>query len=477
MAVYLIRYSEIGLKGPRARKSMEEALLKNIRAVLGKFGAVSIETTRGRFFLDTDINPAKVAESLCSIFGIKSFSPVRMVEFSSMDQLVEIVYRHFKESVSGKKFAVRCRRSGTHDFTSIDVERSAGEVLLPHSAGVNLTSPDIEISIEIRGRKAYLFTEVVRGPGGLPIPSQGKMVSLMSGGIDSPVATWYMMKRGTLVSPIFFSLAHPVDTAYFLESAEKLLDRWLSSRKTDVFIVDGRKLIEYTVSGKGMKYANVAFKRIIYRVAQEIAVRYGYRGIITGESLGQVSSQTSSNLEALSVGMTLPVYRPLIGFDKDEIIETARKIGTYSEDDPGEFCSLFSAHPAVEVPKEELLREDIPEKLIHAILESVEIIDASKLGEYRGSLLQEDLRAYSVDGNTTVIDMRNREAFSSSHYPGSVNVQLSELGTLSETLDKKKPVVLYCKKGLQSAYAASMLRSRGFRAYYADEKIIGKNSK
>lgn len=474
MAVYLIRYSEIGLKGPRARRSMEEALLKNIRTVLSRHGNVSFETTRGRFFLNTDINADKVTELLSSVFGIKSFSPVTENEFASMDELIEIIYGYFRESVSGKKFAVRCRRSGTHGFTSIEVERAAGERLFPRSAGVNLTKPDIEINVEIRGNKAYMFTEVIRGPGGLPVPSQGRMVSLMSGGIDSPVASWYLMKRGAIVSPIFFSLAHPVDTVYFLDSAEKLLERWLSGRRTDVFIVDGRKLIEYTVSGKGLKYANVSFKRIIYRVAQEIAQKYNYHGIITGESLGQVSSQTSTNLEALSEGMTMPVYRPLIGLDKDEIIETARRIGTYQESDPGEFCSLFSAHPAVGIPKEVLLNEQIPEHLIHDLLANVQIIDSSKLEEYRKSLLAEELRAYSVDANATVIDMRGREAFKTAHYPGSVNVDLSDLGTLSETLDREKPVVLYCKKGLQSAYAASMLRSRGFTAYYADEKIIGK---
>lgn len=474
MAVYLIRYSEIGLKGPRARKSMENALLENISSVLEKFGTITLKHTRGRIFLETEIPEEQVRNSLSSVFGIKSFSPVLKRSFDKLDDLVDTVYDEFRDLVVGRKFAVRCRRSGTHTFSSLDVERKTGDRLFQASAGVDLKNPEVEINVEVRGTSAFLFTETVKGPGGLPLPSQGKMIGLMSGGIDSPVASWYMMKRGAMVSPLFFSLAHPVDTISFLKSAETLLERWLSGRKVDVFIVDGRKLIEYTVSGRGMKYANVGFKRVLYRVAQEIAMRRGFQGIVTGESLGQVSSQTASNLEALSDGMGLPVYRPLIGFDKDEISEVARNIGTYPEYDPGEFCSLFSDHPAVDIPKEDLLREAIPENLIEEMVGSVEIVSSSRLHEYRKSLLKTDLRAYTVEDSALIIDMRKKEDFNRAHYPGSVNVHLSELGAYSENMDAGRPVLLYCKKGLQSAYAASMLRDRGFNAYYTDERIIRK---
>lgn len=471
--MYIIRYSEIGLKGPRARNSMINALVSNIETVLSVHGKAKIRTERGRIFLESSIPDPEIHESLTAIFGIKSFSPAEVQEFDGIEQLTEIVRNKFEDSVNGKTFAVRCRRTGSHNFTSLDVERKAGEKLLEYSSGVNLRNPDVEINIEIREKLAYLYTDVIPGPGGLPIPSQGRFLSLMSGGIDSPVASWYMMKRGALVSPMFFSLAHPVDTVSFLDSASRLLGKWLSGRSVDVFIIDGRKFIEYSVSRK-MKYGNVMFKRVLYRIAQEIALKENMNGIITGESLGQVSSQTSSNLEAISFDMKLPVYRPLIGFDKDEISDRARKIGTFPESDPGEFCALFADKPAVNIPKEDLLNEELPDDLIEEMVRTAIRIDSRKLQEYRNSLIAENLRADTVDEGTTVIDMRKRDSYRQGHFPGSVNVQLDKINEFIETLDPDKKVVLYCKLGLQSAYAASLLRDKGFSAYYADEKIIKK---
>lgn len=477
MSVYLIRYSEIGLKGPRARKSMENTLIANIKAVLVSHGNLSIENTRGRLFLETDAPEDFVKESLTSVFGIKSFSRVHKYSFETKEELIDIILDHFRDLVDGKTFAVRCRRSGSHAFTSLDIEKLAGELLFPYSSGVNLKKPEVTVNIEVREDSAFLFSEIVSGPGGLPLPSQGTMIGLMSGGIDSPVATWFMMKRGALVHPMFFSLAHPVDTVSFLDSAEKLFGRWLSGRSVEVFIVDGRKLIEYTVSGKGMKYPNIGFKRVLYRTAEKIAAARGFQGIITGESLGQVSSQTASNLEALSYETTLPVYRPLIGFDKDEITDMARKIGTFPESDTGEFCSLFSEHPAVGIPRDKLLEEKVPEDLVNEMIENTVTVNSSKLHEYRLSLIKADLKAYSVDETALIIDMRKKEEYNRSHYPGSVNVHLSDLAVFTETIDISRPVLLYCKKGLQSAYAASMLRDRGFSAFYTDERIIGKKEK
>ncbi len=475
LVVYLVRYSEIGLKGPRARKNMEKTLVHNISSVLAPHGDHSISVERGRIFIQTSIGHGTVSDSLSRVFGIKSFSHVQTFTFQSLDQLLDIVTQTFRDRLKGKKFAVRCRRSGNHSFTSLEVERLAGEMLFPFSGGVSLKNPDIEVDVELRDDKAYLYSEVIKGPGGMPLSSQGRMLALMSGGIDSPVAAWYLMKRGSTVSLMFCALAHPVDTISFLDSAAKLFGRWLNGTTADIYIVDGRQLIEETVKSGGLKYPNVTFKRVIYRVAQRLAIKDGLQGLITGESLGQVSSQTSANLEALSSGMVLPVYRPLIGLDKDEIMDVARRIGTYPESDPGEFCSLFSTHPAIAVTADDLKSEVLPEGMVEGMAANAIRISSGQIIEYRKSLIGEDLRRYSVDQDALVIDMRNREDFRRAHYPGAVNVKLAELGIFSETMEKRKPVLLYCKKGLQSAYAATMLRKRGFSAFYTDEKIIRKN--
>lgn len=472
--MYLIRYSEIGLKGQRARKNMEKELLHNITVSLSPFGEFHFTTVRGRIFLETSIDEATVLATVSTIFGVKSVSPVMKFQFETLEDIIEYSDSIYRDLVSGKKFVVRSRRSGNHTFSSLDVERRVGERLLSYSKGVSLKNPDLTVSIEIRDNAAYFFTKTVKGPGGLPIPTQGKMIALMSGGIDSPVASWYMMKRGVLVSPLFISLAHPVDTVSFLDSAGRLFERWSNGRNAKVFVVDGRSLIDFSLNKGKLKYPNVTFKRVIYQIAQRLAVKHDFHGIITGESLGQVSSQTYQNLEALTEGMVLPVYRPLIGFDKDEISDMARRIGTFPENDPGEFCSLFSDHPAIGVSREELSRDIVPEEMIGLMCDTAIMIDSERIGEYRKELQKDDLKSYEVDTDSLVIDMRGKEDYRREHYPGSVNVSLNQLDEYVRENVHDRSVVLYCKKGLQSAYAASLLRDKGLIAYYTDEKILKK---
>ncbi len=470
----LIRYSEIGLKGRRARSEMERLLLSNISLALKK-AVISHKFTReqGRIFLVSDNEEGSIA-IVRRIFGVKSVSPVTEYGFSSLENLCEIAEREFSPIVAGKVFVVRSRRTGSHQFTSMDVDRLLGERLMKYASGVSLKNPEITVYVEVRERKAFLYSMVFPGPGGLPLGSEGRMVALVSGGIDSPVASWTMMKRGCQVDMVFLSLADPLDTNAFLRQAARLISLYSSGYDPRIHIVNGSRLVTELTSGR-FRYPNVAFKRILYLLAERIALDEDAMGIITGESLGQVSSQTPENLMALNLGLKLPVYRPLIGMDKDDIVEISRERGLMPESGLGEFCSLFSSNPALRVTSEQLSSEPIDETLILSLMGNIRTIRGSAIEQYLESNKGEDMRAGDTKEGTVVVDLRKKEKYLGWHYPGSLSVQLRDLDKFSETIDPGSQIVLYCSKGLQSAHAASMLRKKGFNAFYTDEETMRKS--
>ncbi len=250
------------------------------------------------------------------VFGVKSLSPVRAYVFKELNDIVNAAVKEWSDLIRGKRFAVRVHRVGSHNFTSMDVAKAVGAALKPFSAGVDLERPDIELFIEVRDDKAYLFTEVINGPGGLPLGSEGRLLALISGGFDSPVAAWFMMRRGgSYVDALFCSLAYPpIDVINFLRVSHALFSRWSIGYDPRLFIIDCSPLINEFRAKANPHMWSVLFKRVLYEVASRVARSIGaLGGLVTGESLGQVSSQTLHNLMAIEHGVDMPIYRPLIG--------------------------------------------------------------------------------------------------------------------------------------------------------------------
>jgi thiamine biosynthesis protein ThiI len=320
MLVLIREAGEIGIKSPRTRARMEAVLINNIKKVLN---VKKVEKDGGILIIDTedDLNKLK------KIFGVASFSPIIRLEFKNLEELITLSKEVFKDKVKGKKFAVRVRRVGNHSFTSLDVARLLGAELYPYSNGVDLKNPDIEVYIDIRDYKAYLYSEIIKGPKGLPVGTSGKTVVLFSGGFDSPVATWFMMKRGNLPIILNFILGGKLHKELVLKEVE-VLREWSGGNTLTVFFIDGIR-VQASLSKIEPRIRVVVLKRVMYRTAEILAKKFGIHSITTGESLSQVSSQTVWNLEATEYGISLPIFRPLIGFDKDEIISYAKIIGTY----------------------------------------------------------------------------------------------------------------------------------------------------
>ena len=347
---WLVRYSEIFLKSDPVRRQWENTLIKNIREVMP---GIHVRNERGRIWLDGDVKP----ELLKNIFGIVSFSEVEHIRLDEIGIfLPDFCRRHGIERA--KTFAIRMKRVGTHAFTSNDKAIEYGNLLrkeFPHLK-VNLATPDTEIHVEIRANEAYLYDAVTKAAGGLPLGVEGTLVALVSGGIDSPVAAWMMMKRGCRIVPLFVALDTFLDETT-IARAKRVVDK-LATYQPGI----GLTVISdaYLAAAKGElisrhleKYTCIFCKRRMYRVATAYATKIGAKGIVTGESLGQVASQTLDNLVVLTDAAEIPIYRPLIGFDKEDTIQIARAIGTFTESiSPASGCKAVPAGPSTQAKLE-----------------------------------------------------------------------------------------------------------------------------
>jgi len=357
---WLIRYSEIFLKSDPVRRQWENTLIANIREVMP---GVHVRNERGRIWLDGDVKP----DLLKNIFGIVSFSEVEHIRLDEIEAfLPDYCRRHGIEKA--KTFAIKMKRVGKHDFSSNDKAIEYGNLLrseFPHLK-VNLANPDKEIHVEIRADQAYLYDTVEKGVGGLPLRVEGTLVALVSGGIDSPVAAWMMMKRGCRILPVFAALDTFLDetTIARAERVVEVLAKYQPGIKLtvihDSYLAEAkRELVERHME----KYTCIFCKRRMYRVATAFALRHGAKGIVTGESLGQVASQTLDNLVVLTdAASEVPIHRPLIGYDKEDAIRIAREIGTFDESiSKASGCKAVPAGPSTKA-KLEFIRE-LEEKL------------------------------------------------------------------------------------------------------------------
>ncbi len=377
MRTLIVRYSEIGIKGASARRKMEKLLIGNLLASAkrGQCGKVEVVHGEGRIFLYGDVDC--LTRSSVKVFGVKSVSPAEEVEFSSLDELANKAEEMWGEKVKGKTFAVRVRRVGQHEFTSYEVADAVGSRLVKYGK-VDLENPEVEVHVEVRDNKAYLYEQVIEGPGGLPLGSEGRALALFSGGIDSPVASWMVMKRGVYVDLLYCNLGSEVTKNAVLNVARKLAE-WSVGYTPKFYLADCSRVTKEIMTGVDKRMWPIAFKRALYLIAERVASK-GYGAIVTGESLGQVSTQTLSALKVLNKGISLPIFRPLIGFDKDEIADMARRIGTfeYSTKIP-EFCSVFSFHPKVKFTYQEI--EEVDKKIQNAVEEVVGSIKEVSLTE------------------------------------------------------------------------------------------------
>ena len=387
----IVRFGgEIGIKSEWTRKSYENLILKNVKKAL-TFHNINLEEfsrRSGRIYIKTKA-PIEISEKLVKVFGISSVSPA-IETTSNLEDIEEKSLELAKEKLGeNAKFAVRCRRIGSHPYTSMDVCRRVGQIILDELATrklkVDLENPDVEIQIEIREDKAYVYSEVLYGPGGFPLGSQPKLVCLLSGGIDSPVACWLVMKRGAPITPIYFD-NYPFTDETTLKRAVKVAEKlaeWAIGYPMKLYIVPhGPNLIEIREKCPE-RLTCILCKRMMYRMAEEIARKEKAEGIVTGESIGEQASQTLWNLKVLDeAAKQYPVYRPLIGFDKVETERIAKKIGTYEISiQKAKGCEAVPKRPATRASLKNVIKAEKAldiESMVRSSIKNAKILDVSR---------------------------------------------------------------------------------------------------
>ncbi|MEM2214212.1 MAG: tRNA uracil 4-sulfurtransferase ThiI [Candidatus Nezhaarchaeales archaeon] len=364
----IVRYgAEIGVKSSRTRAEYDKLLIKSMKARLKADGLSleKIERRFGRIYVRTTM-PKEVALSLSRVFGISSTSPAISCK-ASLDEISNVALKLAEERGGcDVKFAVRCRRIGEHSFTSIDVSKHVGAKILESMKDkgwrVDLDQPDFTINIEIRGNEAFLYVDVVEGVGGLPQGSQGGLLCLMSSGIDSPVAAWLVMRRGCLVTLLHFNCQQfsGEKTVEKVVDLAKVLAKWSPAYETKLIMVPFGDVLKEIVEKGSRRLTCLLCKRMMLRIAEKVALSRGLMGIVTGDSIGEQASQTLSNMAVISSAVkSLPIYRPLLGFDKPETERIARKIGTYEiSARPDEGCKAAPSKPAISAKLEEVLEAE-----------------------------------------------------------------------------------------------------------------------
>lgn len=344
--VVLVRYGEIGLKRGN-RPVFVAQLVRNLRRGLP---AARVDNRFDRIVL-RDVDPAVAAERLRRTFGVASWSPA--LEVAPDLEEIEAAARQLvaeRHPSPGTTFKVEShRRDKSFALTSPELDRELGSRLMVHFPGLvaRMRDPQVHVWVEVRDR-AYVYTEVHPGPGGLPVGTGGRAVALLSGGIDSPVAIWMVAKRGVQVTPVHFH-APPFTSERSRQKVVRLVEvlaEWCGPM--DLWVVPFAHVQRAVRQRVPEPLWTVTMRRVMMRVAERVAERVGASALVTGESLGQVASQTLEAIAAIGLATRLPVLRPLVGMDKLEITALARRVGTYEVSTlPYEdCCTLFvPRHP------------------------------------------------------------------------------------------------------------------------------------
>ncbi len=385
---FLIKYAEIGVKG-KNRHLFEDALVHQIKVALKRCeGKFFVHKTQGRIFVEAEgeFDFDEVVTCLKQVFGISGICPVVYAEDAGFEQLAKDVLSYVDKVYpdKNKTFKVNARRANkNYPKESMEINADLGEAILnafPEMT-VDVHEPDILLSVEIR-EKIYIYSEIIPGPGGMPVGTGGKAMLLLSGGIDSPVAGYMIAKRGVKIDAVYFH-APP----YTSERAkQKVVDlaRIVAKYTGPIYlhVVNFTDVQLHIYETCPHEELTIIMKRYMMRLAEKLALDTECLGLITGESIGQVASQTMASMAVINEVCELPVYRPLIGFDKQDIVDVAEKIGTYETSiQPFEdCCTIFVAKHPVTKPNPKYIRrheEKLGEKmeeLVNKALETVELI-------------------------------------------------------------------------------------------------------
>ncbi len=469
MRVLLRFSSDLCTKSRGTRRHFQRRLTANLRDALRTTGRpFVVDAGWSRTTVTTD-DPGAV-EILARVHAIHSLSVVDRHPWSKLEDIVEVGADLFVSRVRDRKFAVRARRSGSRRsqiaFSSGELETRLGARLLDASAGVDLDNPEVTVRVDVSPDHADFYTHTDNGPGGLPLGVEGRGLALVSGGFDSAVAAWLMLRRGVALDYLFFNLGGQAHRLGVLKVMQVIAENWSYGTRPRLMEVDFQPVVSAIQAAVTPRYWQVVLKRLMFEAAEEIAERHRLPVLVTGEAVGQVSSQTIDNLRAIEEGIDRPVLRPLVTYNKDEIVTLARRIGTFNlSARVGEYCAILPDRPAtrstVEKVSEEAARVD------HLIVErSMAEPIIYRLRDLDLSTLTIGLETETLPADAVLIDLRPRADFDRWHPDGAVHLEFGQAIKAYPSFAPEATYVTYCDLSLKSAHLAEVMQEQGLTAYY-----------
>ncbi len=504
--------AEVTIKARATRVSFMRKLRLACKDTLQRAGFVSRVWVRSNRVM-AELTPKVAGEpldqqlaidALSRLFGVGSFSLLEATCRPELDEIIATGSELFGERVKGKRFAVRCKRTGQHAFGSMDVEYGLGAALNP-GATVDLKNPEVTVQIEIDERRAQFFSQRWPGPGGLPAGTGGNALALLSGGYDSIVAAWYLMRRGVEVDFVHFRLGDGPSEDIALKVAKRLSEDWGAGTRPEAHVIDLRPAVDELRANVVPNMWQVSLKRLMVRAADGVAdtleqrarseardqksgprergrLRFRRRvdALITGEAIGQVSSQTLSNLRAIDAVAERPVLRPLIGFDKLEIMAIAERLGTAELSAQAvEECNITPVRPATSsraerlAHQEEGMQPDALETVLAKVASGESRLPLRSLRPGEGLLDQPAAHATGDFGPVDVKELPEgavlldcRSEMMQDWWP-TWPALAPEPASLQDGggLDPNITYVAFCPHGVRSVLVANRLRAGGIRAY------------
>ncbi|MFC0948821.1 tRNA uracil 4-sulfurtransferase ThiI [Pasteurella multocida] len=465
-------FPEIMIKSESVRKRFVKILTGNIRNILTKHDE-SIAVVRHWDYIEVRSKKAEnrphLIELLGRIPGIHHFLEVDEKPFTTIHDIFEQTLQDIGTSLDNKTFCVRVRRKGNHTFNSLDVERYVGGGLNQHipSAKVQLNKPDVTVRIDIENDNMMLIKARHVGIGGYPIGTQEDVLSLISGGFDSGVSSYMLIRRGSRVHYCFFNLGGAAHEIGVKQMAYHIWQRYSASHKVRFVAINFEGVVGEILEKVDNGQMGVVLKRMMVRAASRIAERFGIQAIVTGEALGQVSSQTLTNLRLIDEASESLVLRPLITHDKEQIIAMAKEIGTddIAKSMP-EFCGVISKNPTVKAIKAKIVQEEshFDFAVLESAVQNAQYLDIRQIAE------QTEKEVVAVDtvavlsAQDVILDIRSPEE--TDEKPLNMeNVQVMPFYKLSSqfaNLDQSKNYLLYCERGVMSKLQALYLKEQGF---------------
>lgn len=466
-------FPEITIKSKPVRKRMVVQLRRNIKDVLkdagieaaiqGQWDAIEINIKDGT-------QEQQTLHYLRRIPGIARVLTVKEHSFQTFDDILDIAKNTYGELIARKSFCVRVKRSGQHEFRSIDVERYVGGGLLKQTEAesVKLKNPDVEVKMEIRKQRLLTISAINDGIGGFPLGCQGSVMSLISGGFDSNVASYLMIRRGLMTHYCFFNLGGTAHEVGVKQVAHYIWQNYGSGLGVKFVTIPFEGVVAEILQRVDNSQMGVILKRMMLRAASRMADQLGIEALVTGEAIAQVSSQTLRNLSVIDSVTDTLVMRPLVAMDKPDIINISREIGTYEyAASMPEFCGVISKKPTTHAKPEKIEHEegrfnfDVLEQAIqNTRVEKIQNVLSSSEGIAEVELVS----IPSTDD--IIIDIRS--AAEQENNPLSLtnnevrHIPFFELGQHKEDFKNEKNYLLYCDKGTMSQMHTQQLKQQGF---------------